>query len=164
MSITVIITTWQVPFDQQVREIKTFSGEKANSEALEFINQQAAQWWDDNEGDRWEAEARAEGEKPESSDWAYQPIKELGYDTAHYEIWGGENGFHAMLDETSYAKLHEAHYKREYDDKGLTRPGYLINAYVSGAKPGGTTEAEAEQYEREQAAGMDELQSFVKPN
>jgi hypothetical protein len=116
--ITVVITTWQVPFDQVVRAIKTFTNE---AEALEFINGESKKWWDGVNGD--------------TNQTGYEPIKELGYDGAHYALWGGECGFHAMLDHASYARLHEAHYKRNYDDQGCQRPGYLQVAYLQGNKP-----------------------------
>jgi hypothetical protein len=141
--ITVIITTWQVPFDQVVHGTYQFSTDAA---ALRFINETSAQWWNAHDGDRSVREGHTE--QP------YEPIAELGYNVARYELWGGESGFHAMLDEGSYARLHEAHYAREYDAKGEERPGYLINAYVAGAKPGGTTTDEQAKYETAQRKGF----------
>ncbi len=163
MTITVVISTWSVPFDQVVNEIKTFTGEKANSEALAFINASSKTWWDENGGDRWVEETKADGKSPKA--WTgdsidgYEPINELGYDTAEYNIWGGEQGFHAMLDQDSYAKLHEAHYKQ----LGFT-PGYLINAYAAGQKPGGSSAAEIEDYKKQQAEGIAAIEStYGKP-
>lgn len=117
--IIIVITTWQVPFEQMVQKIHSETNEQ---EALNFINTESKKWWDANEGDRC-----VENELDENghSYSPYEPIKELGYDQARYELWGGESGFHAMLDNESWWRLHEAHYKHEYDDKGLKRPGYL---------------------------------------
>lgn len=153
--ITVVITTWQVPFDQTVKAVMTFTGE---GEALAYVNQQSAQWWADIDGARSMLECG-----DDDNDWPYEPITELGYDAAHYHAWGGECGFHAMLDDVSYAKLHEAHYAREFDAQGLERPGYLLNAYVAGGKPGGITEAEAEKYSDAQARGMAAIEAINKP-
>ena len=151
--ITVVISTWQVPFDQVVQGIHHFVDPKA---ALDFINEQSANWWAEQEGNRSVAEGH--------TDSGYEPVAELGYNHARYELWGGEAGFHAMIDNESYARLHEERYKREYDDKGLTRPGYLINAYVADKKPGGVTEAEGEKYAREQAKGIAEIEAtYSKP-
>lgn len=162
--ITVVISTWQVPFDQIVRDVVQFGGDTAAKDALDFINAKSAAWWAEHEGDRSVAE-RAEYGTPES--WGgtgYEPIAELGYDQARYELWGGEAGFHAMIDHASYARLCEEHYAREFDAKGLTRPGYLINAYVAGHKPDGMTEAEAEQYERQQAEGLAAIEAYQNPH
>jgi len=124
MKITVTITDWCVPFDQVVRGTFEFENE---ADALAHINATSAAWWAANEGDRCMAEY------PDTT--PYEPIGELGYYNARYELWGGEQGFHAMLDHAVYAALHEAHYKREFDGKGITRPGYLIVAELSGHKP-----------------------------
>ncbi len=110
--ITIVITTWQVPFDQMVKGVFEFDDVQA---ATSFINDASHKWWDENHGER--------GNAP------YKPITELGYDMAHYELWGGETGFHAMLDDASAWRLHNAHYKLEFDDKGIKRPGYLRVAY-----------------------------------
>lgn len=136
--ITVIISTWQVPFDQVVREIKRFRSPKS---ALAFINAASKKWWEENDGERGASDP-------------YEPVAELGYNHAHYELWGGECGFHAMIDADSYARLHEDHYRREYDEKGVTRPGYLINAYVAGAHPGGLTADQKETYRIIQEEGL----------
>ncbi len=151
MTITVVISTWQVPFDQTVQEIVQFGGDTATQDALAFINTQSAKWWAEHEGNRYIAENGGHG--------GYEPIAELGYNMARYELWGGESGFHAMLGQDSYERLHEEHYAREFDDKGKVRPGYLINAYVAGHKPGKMTEAEAEQYRQQQAEGMAAIES-----
>jgi hypothetical protein len=76
----------------------------------------------------------------------YEPVTELGYDFARYELWQGETGFHAMIDVGAAAQLHEDHYKREYDDKGETR--YLINAYLAGDT---LSEEERAKYQQQQA-------------
>lgn len=55
----------------------------------------------------------------------YSPIQELGFDAAHYKLWGGENGFSAILDKATNKRLHDQHYKREFTDKGIPLPGYL---------------------------------------
>lgn len=112
--ITVVITTWQVPFDQMVKGVFEFDDVQA---ATSFINDASSKWWKKHHGDR----SVKEGHTAEF----YKPIAELGYDIPRYELWGGETAFHAMLDEASAWRLHEAHYKREYDDKGISRPGYL---------------------------------------
>lgn len=156
MPITVVISTWCVPFDQVVREIKVFSEEYSEVAILSYINAESRKWWDENDGDRFIREVtntdETRGQGP------YEPITELGYNHARYELWGGEQGFHAMLDSVSYARLHEEHYKRECDDKGRTRPGYLINAYVADRKPGGVSEEEKAKYEREQRIGFAALE------
>ena len=110
MTIKVTITSWRVPFDQIVHGTHEFEDEQS---ALKFINAMSKAWWDDNNG--------ASDEEAED----YEPIERLAYDHARYELWGGENGFHAMLDQESYDRLLDAHYKREWDDKGMKRPGYL---------------------------------------
>jgi len=110
--ITIVITTWQVPFDQIVKGVFKFDDVQT---ATPFINAASLKWWNENHGDR--------GREP------YEPISILGYDVARYELWDGEIGFHAMLDEASAERLHNAYYKSEYDDKGLKRPGYLRVAY-----------------------------------
>ncbi len=163
--ITVVISTWQVPFDQVVQSVTTYGGDRAATSALQFINDQSRLWWAQHEGDRSIAERKKDdvalnGTRESWGGDGYEPIEELGYNMARYELWGGESGFHAMIDEASYARLHEEHYKREFDDKGVTRPGYLINAYVAGAKPGEPmTEAEAKKYAREQAEGIAKVQA-----
>jgi len=151
MKITVVITTWQVPFAQVVVAQSQFTTPQA---ATDFVNQHAAKWWADVEGERCLAEGDTD------NDWPYEPVTELGYTEMRFEAWGGESGFQAMLDAESAAALLEAHYKREFDAKGLTRPGYLINAYVAGHKPGGMTEAEADKYQREQAEGLAALDEW----
>lgn len=152
MSIKVVISTWCVPFDQVVHAIVEFGGEGAAKRALDYINAESRKWWDENDGDRYIKEQKHTEYEP------YRPVEELGYGMARYELWDGEQGFHAMLDSVSYAKLHEEHYKREYDDKGCTRPGYLINAYVADHKPGGVSEEEKAKYEREQRIGLAALE------
>ena len=123
--ITVVISDWCVPYDQVVREIKAF--EDAES-AVAYINAASLKWWNENDGDRYVEENKVDFP-------VYEPIKELGYDEAHYELWDGEQGFHAMIDNESYARLHEEHYKRECDDKGLKRPGYIRTSYLAGHQP-----------------------------
>jgi hypothetical protein len=165
MPITVVITTWQVPFDQVVQETIVFWGDDAAKKATDHINAESLKWRVEHESDRSVLEGQTAGYGTSES-WGagYEPIDELGYNTARYELWGGESGFHAMIDQASYARLHEEHYAREYDAKGIMRPGYLINAYVAGHKPGEMTEAEAEKYAREQAAGIAEIEAaFSKP-
>lgn len=159
MVITVVISTWQVPFDQVVKCVHTFAGTNAAKQALDLINEESAKWWAENDGDRSVAEGHTDPNRAGETE-GYEPITELGYNHARYELWGGEAGFHAMLDETSYAQLCEEHYVREYDAKGKTRPGYLINSYISGHKPGGMTEEEAEKYKKEQAEGLAALHAF----
>src|ERR1700686_600169 len=117
MIIKVVLTEWQVPFDQVVTDVVEFAGDTAEQDAVNLVNQASRTWWDNNEGDRCVVAY------PDTQ--PYEPVKELGYDNARYELWGGENGFHAILTQGAYAELHEAHYKREFDDKGLKRPGYL---------------------------------------
>lgn len=138
MKITVVITTWSVPFPSVVRTIVTFDGAEAEKEALIFVNTTALLWFQEQDGMRSEVDA----------DWPYQPITELGYDPMRFQLWGGEQGFEAILDEASFKLLHDAHYKREFDNKGLARPGYLINAYVAEGGP------EAEKYKQQQAEGI----------
>lgn len=123
MKIQVSITTWSVPFDQVVESVSTFG---SADDALKFINAASLKWWQTIEGDRSVTEMGGD---------AYEPVTELGYQQARYEVWGGEQGWHAMLDRASYSQLHEAHYAREYDAKGKPRPGYLRNAYAAGMKP-----------------------------
>ena len=123
--VTVIVTTWLVPFGQIVKAVKQFDND---ADALTFINDEAKKWWDEFDGDRCVAENVGAQRQWEDCD-KFEPIRILGYDTPYYTLWGSENGFHAMLDEESYWRLHEEHYKREYDDKGISRPGYLRNAY-----------------------------------
>lgn len=122
--ITVVISDWCVPFDQVVRHIRKFTTE---AEAAAFINAESLKWWQANNGDRCRLEM------PETE--PYLPITELGYDHARYELWGGEQGFHALLDHITYAGLYETHNKREYAAKGLPLPGYLQVAELSGHKP-----------------------------
>lgn len=150
MKITAVITTWQVPFDQVVIAQSQFTTIKA---ATDFINQLSTKWWRENEGSRSLRECGGD---------AYVPITELGYDVARYELWGGESGFHAMIDIESAALLHEAHYVREFDVKGLERPGYLINAYVAGHKPGGMTNAEKAKFEKAQSKGIAALHAYFE--
>jgi hypothetical protein len=101
--VTVVITTTLAPYGQAVQKIEDFDRDE---DALAFINAEARKWWDAYNG----------GE--------FSPIAELGYDKGCWELWG-ERGFHALLDEASEQRLHEEHYKREYDDRGIERPGYL---------------------------------------
>ena len=115
--IKVVITTHTVPFDQIVEGIFEFDDA---TKAVEFINKTSAKWWKENDGDRAVKQGNAE---------EYQPITELGYDSAQWELWDGEMLFHAMIDKISYWRLHNEHYKREFDDKGIERPGYLRVAY-----------------------------------
>lgn len=168
MKITVVITTWQVPFDQVVRGIRQFDDPET---AKAFINKESKKWWDENAGERYVEEGYPEtdkikGEHPSSTEKPipepYKPITELGYEWARYEIWGGETGFHAILDAKSTAMLHEDHYKREYDDKGITRPGYLLNCYVAEGPEGEHvgSEAKHEEYVRQQTAGMKALTDY----
>ena len=124
MKITVVITDWCVPFDQVVRHIERFDTE---AKALAYINAKSLEWWQANDGDR----CRVEYPKTEP----YEPITELGYNQARYELWGGEQGFHAMLDHATYARLNEAHYKREFTNKGLALPGYLQVSKIQGHWP-----------------------------
>lgn len=155
MTITVVISTWQIPFDQVVRDIRQFD---STEEATTFINACSKQWWDACEGDRCVVEFPDEVE-------AYEPITELGYDHARYEICG-EKGFQAMLDGESAAALHEAYYKKKYDDQGLARPGYLINCYVAEGPDGEHvgSEAKHEEYLRQQTAGMAAIEAaYRKP-
>ena len=122
MTITVVVTTWQVPFAQAVKEVFHTNDDV---EALKFINSAAHKWWDENcVGEDTESKST---ENEDGSE--FEPIKELGYEWARWELWGGEVGFHALLDEATENRLHEEHYKREYDDKGISRPGYFRNAY-----------------------------------
>ena len=139
--ITVVISTYYVPFPQVVNSINEFT---AAADALAFINDESKKWWDEQGGERSLVECGGE---------PYQPLQNL-IDTVLLTMWGGEAGFHAMIDAGSYAVLHEAHYAREFDAKGLTRPGYLINAYVAGGKPGGLTEDEQKTYTAQQEAGL----------
>lgn len=132
--ITVVISTWQVPFDQVVEGIFHFSTTQA---ALNFINGRAEKWW-----------------VVHNPNEQFPPCEELGYGGTTWNSESGEAGFQAMLDKEDYAELHEAYYKREFDDKGLTRPRYLINAYIAGAKPGGMSTDEAAQYATQQAEGF----------
>ena len=118
MKITVVITVWQVPYSQVVTQIRKFENP---ARALLFINAQSKAWWQAHDGDRCCAEY------PETA--PYKPITELGYDTAHYELWGGESGFTAMLDHASYATLHDRHYA------GKPLPGYLQVSDLQGHKP-----------------------------
>lgn len=121
IKITVILTEHKVPFDQMVTDVATFA---TDAEALDYINAASQKWWIENDGDRCIAEVHA-AELGGEEITEYTPIEELGYDTPMYMLWDGESLFHAMLDANSYWRLHEAHYKREYDDKGEKRPGYL---------------------------------------
>jgi len=117
MTITVVIATYQVPFSKVVKAIKTFEND---ADALAYINAESAKWYEENEGERYLREM-----PDDDNDFPYAPITELGYDVAEFHLWGGEQGFEAILDEASQHRLHEAYYKREYDDKGMKRPGYL---------------------------------------
>lgn len=116
--ITVVITTYTVPFAKVVKSIVTFGGDDAVKTATAFINEEAAKWLNETIGGRNPSEAMMEA-------WSYDPITELGYDRAEYQLWEGEVGFEAILDEASQKALHDAHYKREFTDKGLPLPGYL---------------------------------------
>lgn len=151
MTITVVITTWQVPFAQVVRDIKQF---EIPADAMSFINDASKEWYDEHNGAKSNLEIT-------DNDFPYTPIKELGYDNAQYHLWGGECGFHAMLDVQSAAILHEAYYKKRFDDQGLTRPGYLINCYVAEGPDGehAIGEAKHEEYVRQQAAGIAEIEA-----
>lgn len=122
--ITVVVTDWAVPFDQVVRGVHQFDNEAST---VAFINAASLAWWQANNGDKCRAEY------PDTE--PYEPITELGYENARYELWGGEAGWHAMLDHATYAALNEAHYKRNYTDKGLDLPGYLIAAKAQGNWP-----------------------------
>ena len=121
--ITVVITEWFVPFNQTVTAIRRC---KTDKEALSFINKSARKWFNAHEGKRAVKEKAGE---------AFKPIKELGYDEASWELWDGEEGFHAFLDSKTEARLHHAHYKREFTDKGEELPGYLQTAYLFGNRP-----------------------------
>lgn len=158
--ITVVISTWQAPFDQVVQGVHQFGGDNAAQRALDFINEQSAAWWAANDGDR-SVTAGYLDTNDHGEGGTYAPITELGYNHARYELWGGEAGFHALLDQASYARLCEEHYVREFDNKGVSRPGYLINAYLAGHKSDGITEAEAEKYAREQAEGLAAIEAFT---
>ncbi len=119
MTITVVITQWQVPFSQVVTGLFHTADD---AEALKFINDAAHKWWQEHHGNE-DTESEDGGE--------FKPITELGYDWGKWELWGGEAGFHAMLDEATEIRLCEEHYKREYDDKGKPRPGYMQVAYLA---------------------------------
>lgn len=138
MKITVTLTEWQVPFDQVVIGQQTFTDIQA---ATDYINEAAATWWRENEGDQ--AVAGGDG----SDDWPYSPITELGYNTARFELYG-EQGFHAMLDAESYGALCKAHYER----KGAV-PGFMVNAML-GSDVVPLTEPEREALERQQSEGL----------
>ena len=125
--ITVIVTTWCVPFDQTVKGIYHFATEAT---AVAFINKASRKWWDENDGDKCITERAGEESKYDGAPLEpYEPITELGYNTAYYELWGGEQGFHAMLGHKTYAALNEAHYA------GKPLPGYLLVAKLSGHWP-----------------------------
>lgn len=141
--ITVYITTWHVPFAQTVQAVATF---KTEAEAVTFINAEATKFWAENDGDR----SVAEGHTDEGM---WSPVTELGYDNTRIELWGGESGFDAMLDAATYARLHNAHYA------GKPLPGYLINAYAAGHKPGGSTPDEIADYD---AKARDGLATVIK--
>jgi hypothetical protein len=162
MKITVTITAWHVPFDQMVIDQATFDGVDAEQCALVFINDASKAWWDATDGDRCVLEMANEPvyNRPEP----YQPISEVGYDPARYVLWGGESGFHAMIDKASYAALHEAHYKREYDDKGHQRPGYLLNAYAGDNPVGQTLTSEQADYCNDQLSKIALMGSEPKGN
>jgi hypothetical protein len=124
MTVTVAITTYQVPFDPVLIEVQTF---ESDSDAVAFINDHAEKWFIEHEG------ARCLVEMANDEHWhgePYTPITSL-FDHVRLDLWGGESGFEAVIDKASYWRLHEAHYKSEYDDKGKARPGYLLNAYAA---------------------------------
>ena len=155
--ITVVITTWVIPFEQVVRDIQKFETPGA---ALDFINAKGKEWWDENNGDQYITE------NPDCEDTIpYEPIAILGYDTPKYNI-AGEREFHALLDAESEAELHEAYYKVKYDDKGLTRPGYLINCYVAEGPDGEHVSGPGkyEEYYRQQQDGMQKLYAYHNPH
>lgn len=129
MFITVAITTWCVPFDQTIKEIRTFGGDSAAEAARQFINAESRKWWDENEGERCLAE-----KLPHGGCEPYEPIAELAYNHPRYELWGGEQGFHAMIDASSYAKLTNEHYAKRVAE-GHPVPGYLVNTQIAGHWP-----------------------------
>ena len=135
MKITVVFTSLHVPFAEVVTSIQQFDTE---AEAVTAINEASAAWWAENEGDRCRAEM------PDTD--PYEPITELGYDNTYIQLWGGESHFNAMLEKATYDALHKAHYKREFDDKGKQRPGYLLNIYEAQ----GTITPEQKAYRDEQ--------------
>ena len=116
--ITVVIVTYQVPLTKVVKSIASFSGDNAVKNATDFINEEATKWLKETIGGGNPNAAKME-------DYSYDPITELGYDVAEYQLWEGECGFEAILDEVSQKALDAAHYKREFTDKGLPLPGYL---------------------------------------
>lgn len=124
MKIMVTLVDCCVPYATVVREQQAFT---SAADATAYINAASAKWWALHEGDRCLIQY------PDTDQ--YEPVKELGYDSARLELWGGEQMFDALLDHASYASLHEAHYKREYDDKGEARPGYLQVSEAYGFKP-----------------------------
>lgn len=111
--IKVIITTYQVPYDSIVESVTEF---EFSDDARKFINAASSAWWMKHHGNK---------SAVQFNHGDYEPIDELGYDIAFYELWDGENTFHAMLDQASFWRLHNEYYQREFDDKGLKRPGYL---------------------------------------
>lgn len=134
--ITVVITHYLVPFSPIVKVIKRFDysdeegrWEDAKAKALEFVNEQSAAWWVANEGDRCLEQGKAAG--PDDSDYdrePYEPLTHLAHG-AHIDLWGGEHQFDAILDEESFWRIHNDYYKAEFDDKGMSRPGFLRVAY-----------------------------------
>lgn len=156
MKITMVLTSWVVPYSSVVNSIDTFEGENAEAQAVAHYNTALAKWWQQNNGDACAATGEKNGLTLEAVE--FEPIESLrALPACPVMLWGGEHGFQAFIDAESYALLDEAYYKREYDDQGLTRPGYLINSYVAGYKPGGVTEAEKAKYERQQQQGFEAL-------
>jgi hypothetical protein len=139
--ITVVCTIWQVPFGQTVQWVKHFSSDE---EALAAINEEAKKWWDAYGGDsvpleekeqpvHYDPEAHRNGTVADgisTPSMTFSPVIELGYDTAEWSV-NGEAGVSFFLDTLTFWRLHNAHYKKYYDDKGIDRPGYLQGAYIA---------------------------------
>lgn len=149
MKTTVFITTWVVPFAHVVKAVQQF---ESDADAVRFINQEAAKWWAENEGDRCVAEGSNDGHELLAAD----TVLEACVTTM---LWGGEVGFVPMVMAEEYAAMHQA----SYAQKGQPLPGYLINAYAAGHKPGGYEPDEQEEYQRQSEEGIKTVLAYYKP-
>lgn len=148
--ITVVITTWHVPFDQVLNGVHHFDHTPQGiADATALIDAESLKWWLSVEGDR------SVDETGDKHNERREPLGELGYNHARYTAWGGEAGFQAMIDAESYGLLHEAHYA------GKPLPGYLVNSYLAGRKPGAPlTDIERAELEQQQAMGFAAIEAY----
>lgn len=151
MQMTVTIIEVQCPHPGVVTAQQTFTDTAA---ALAFINTQAADWCQRNEGHRCEPD--------HNSGTDYAPIgPDYVENGAYFRLWGGESVFQACFDAASYAALTAERYKR----MGFI-PGYMVNSMLDdGGSPGSAplTETERAELTQQRDVNLASLEACGKP-